>query len=92
MPFAGHALELVSAAILEGKPGSDHEVAPHAGHEHVVRPGQGAHPRADVHANTADVIAATSHSPVCSPARTSMPSEETVARRVHLAAAKTSEL
>ena len=59
VPFARHALELVSAAIVELEPGPDHEVAQCAGHEHVVRPGQRAHPRADVHADSADVVAAT---------------------------------
>ena len=33
-------------------------VAQRAGHEHVVRPRQCAHPRADVHGDPADVIAA----------------------------------
>jgi hypothetical protein len=37
MPLAGHALELVSAAVFELKPGPDHEVAQRAGHQHLVR-------------------------------------------------------
>ena len=41
MPFAGHALELVSAALLELEPGTDHEVAQRAGHQHVVRQSPG---------------------------------------------------
>ena len=37
-------------------------------------PARAADARADVHGDPADVIARTSHSPACSPARTSMPS------------------
>ena len=58
VPFSGHPLEFVSAAFLELESGPDHEVAQRAGHQHLVRPGQGAHARPDVHANTADVVAA----------------------------------
>jgi class 3 adenylate cyclase len=50
MPFAGHGLELVSPAIAELEPGPDHEVARGAGHEYIVRPGQGAHARAQADA------------------------------------------
>src|SRR5262245_1168437 len=58
VPFAGHALEFVRATILELQPRPDHEVTQRAGHEHVVRPGQCAHPRSDVHGDAADVVAA----------------------------------
>ena len=58
VPFAGHALELVSAALVKLKPRPDHEVAQRAGHQHVVRTGQGAHARTDVHSETADVVGA----------------------------------
>jgi hypothetical protein len=54
---AGHARELVSAAILELESRSDHQVAQRARYEHIVRPCQSAHPRADVHGDPADVIA-----------------------------------
>src|SRR6516162_7818317 len=54
-PFAGHALQLVRAAVFGLKPRPDHEVAQRAGHEHVVRPCQSAHPRPDVHADPTDV-------------------------------------
>ena len=40
VPLTGHALELVSAALVKLKPRPDHKVAQRAGHEHVVRPGQ----------------------------------------------------
>ena len=58
MPFAGHAFERVSAALLELKPRPDHEVAQRARHQHVVRPCQCADTRADVHGDPTDVIAA----------------------------------
>ena len=37
-PFAGHALELMSTALLELEPRPDHQAAQRAGHEHVARP------------------------------------------------------
>ena len=40
------------------EPRPDHEVAQRAGHQHLVRPCQCAHARADVYADSADVIAA----------------------------------
>ena len=57
-PFAGYALELVSAAVVELESGPDHQVAQRAGHQHVVRPGQCADPCTDVYADPADVVAA----------------------------------
>ena len=56
VPLAGHTLELVCAALLELEPRPDHEVAQRAGHQHIVRPCQRAHPRTDVHGDPADVI------------------------------------
>ena len=58
MPVAGHTLELVCAAVVELEARPDHEVAQRAGHQHLVRSGQCADPRADVHGDTADVVAA----------------------------------
>jgi hypothetical protein len=58
MPFAGHALELVSAALVKLKPRPDHQVAQRAGHEHVVRSCQCADASPDVHGDAADVVAA----------------------------------
>ena len=57
-PFTGHVPQLVRAAILELQPRPDHKVAQGAGHEHLVRSCQGAHPRPDMHTDPADVIAA----------------------------------
>lgn len=57
-PFAGHALEPVSPAVVEFEPGPDHQVAQRARHQHLVRPSQCAHPCADVHGNPTDVLAA----------------------------------
>jgi hypothetical protein len=56
MPLAGHTLELVNTALLELEPRPDHEVAQRAGHQHVVRTCQRAHPRTNVHGDPADVI------------------------------------
>ena len=56
-PFAGHALELMGAAVLEFESGTDHQVAQRAGHEDVVRSGQCADAGADMHGDTADVVA-----------------------------------
>jgi precorrin-3B synthase len=58
VPLAGYALELVSPAIVELEPRSDHEVAQRAGDEHVVRPGQCAHTCPDMYRDPADVVAA----------------------------------
>ncbi len=57
-PFAGHTLEFVSAPLLEFESRPDHQVAQGAGHQHLVRPRQGAHPRPDVHSDPTDVLAA----------------------------------
>ena len=78
------------------------------GHEHVVRPCQGAHPRPDVHADPADVIAgvqpgahldaerlhgvANRHRAADRSLRAVEHREEAVARRVRLAASKPGEL
>src|ERR1700758_2470427 len=53
-PLAGHALELVTAAVIELETRPDYKIAQRASHEHVVRPGQRAHARADVHGDSAD--------------------------------------
>ena len=57
-PVAGHAFELVRAAVLEFEPGPDPQVAQRAGHQHIVGPGECAHARADVYGDPADVVAA----------------------------------
>ena len=54
-PFARHALERMRTALLEREPRPDHEVAQRAGHQHLVRPGQGAHTRPDVHTGECEV-------------------------------------
>src|ERR1700730_15034399 len=54
-PFPGYALELVSAAVSELKPGPDHKVAQRPGYKHIVRPCQCAHACADVHADPTDI-------------------------------------
>jgi hypothetical protein len=114
VPFAGNAFELVGSALLEFKPRPDHEVAQRAGHEHVVRPGQCAHTRADVYGDTTDVITANlalagvqpgphldaerldcvanRHGAADRSLRAVEHREEAIARRVHLAAPKASEL
>src|SRR3954470_3462762 len=55
-PLAGHALELVRAAVGELEAGADHEVLDRAGDEHLAGRGLGADASADVHGHAADVV------------------------------------
>src|SRR5205085_6553659 len=52
-PRAGHALELVLAALLEGDPGAGDEIAHRARDEHLARPGERRDPRTGVDGDAA---------------------------------------
>src|SRR6185295_14606070 len=80
MPLAGYALELVSAAVVEFEPGADHEVAQRGGHEDVVGPARALSRAPMCTAIPPMSSPRTSHSPVCNPARTWMPSACTASR------------
>ena len=73
-PLARHALELVDAAVLELEPRAGDEILDRARDEHLARAGMGGDPRAGVDGDPGRPCRPTSsHSPVCSPERTSMP-------------------
>src|SRR6476469_4960773 len=107
MPFAGHTLQIVCAAVLEFQPRPDHQVAQRARHQHVVRPRQCAHPRADVHAEDLALAGmqpgshldaerlhgvTNCHGAANRSLRAVEHREETITRGVHLTTAKASEL
>ncbi len=56
-PWAGHALEVVLAAVLEVEAGAGHQVLHGLGDEHLAGPRVRAHAGADVHGDPGDVVA-----------------------------------
>src|SRR5262245_20811582 len=57
-PRAGHAFEFVFAAVFKVYAGAGHEVGEGAGHEHLVRPGEGGYALADDDADPGHIVAA----------------------------------
>jgi hypothetical protein len=55
-PRAGHAFEVVFAAVGQRLAGADAEVADRAADEHLARSGEAADPCADVDREAADVV------------------------------------
>ena len=70
----GTPFEHVAPAVVEPDAGARHQVLDRARHQHLLGPRRRRDSRAGVHGDAADFDPASSHSPVCSPARTSRPS------------------
>ena len=61
LPLSVHALEPVHAAVGEGDTGSRYEVGDRAGHQNLVRFGEGLDAGRDVYRNASDVTLARLH-------------------------------